>query len=166
MEGFCGGVIAAPATAPAVSCGPSGTSSNRTYKANSLPDQRLDQPLFVTIVTDRGPRRIEPRRQVRFRDNAAIPDGVDDLIPADDALALPDQESQKVEDLRLELNQRCSLAKLAPLSVQLKPIKLVAQSVKPQFRRGIKAIARSLGEGIPLGRNRRSRVKRRCGFSG
>jgi hypothetical protein len=64
---------------------------DRANEAEAFPRQCLDQLLLFACVADRGPGRVEAGRQCGIRDNAAVPDRVDDVVFADHALPVADQ---------------------------------------------------------------------------
>ena len=70
-------------------------------KAQALARDGADQPLLVAVVADRLADGIDPAGQRRFRDDAAAPDRRDQVVLADDAVAVLDQADQQVEHLRL-----------------------------------------------------------------
>src|SRR5262245_2918523 len=69
------------------------------HEAKALARQRLDQVLLLAGVADRVPGGIEAGRQRCIRDGAAIPDGTDEVVLADDALPIADQVVEQVEHL-------------------------------------------------------------------
>ena len=74
-------------------------------KANSLAQEGTDQPFIFTIVTNRASRSIDTAGKRRFRNDPPAPYGGKHLILADDPVAVAEQKFQKVEHLRLELNE-------------------------------------------------------------
>jgi hypothetical protein len=55
-------------------CGGAFLFAHRPHEAEALAAQRLDQPLAVAAVADRGTRRIDARRQRRIRNDPPVPD--------------------------------------------------------------------------------------------
>jgi hypothetical protein len=55
-------------------------------ETEALPRQCFDQALFVAGIADRAPDGIQARRQRRIGHAAPVPDGVDEVVLADDAL--------------------------------------------------------------------------------
>ncbi len=92
-------------------------------KADALARQRADQPLLVAIIADRGPRRVDAGRKCKFRHNASAPDGPEDIVLADDAVAIGDEVFQQVEDLRLHGDRGTSATQLAAIRVEHKIFK-------------------------------------------
>ncbi len=59
----------------------------------------LDEALFGAVVAERAAKRVDAGRDRAFRDDAAGPDGFDDLVFRDDAVVVADKQGQKVEHL-------------------------------------------------------------------
>src|ERR1700742_2125069 len=79
-------------------------------KADALAWQGLDQALFVSAVADRLAHGVDAGRERGFRNNPAVPDLVDELVPAHDVIAVTDEVQQQVEGLRLHRNSGCAAA--------------------------------------------------------
>ena len=78
-----------------------------------------DEDLFVAIIADRFPGRVDAARQRRLRDDAAAPDGVQNFILADDSIVVPDQKGEKIEDLGLDMHCLAAAAQLLPARIEL-----------------------------------------------
>ena len=74
-------------------------------------------------IADRLAGGGDPAAQGGFRDNPAIPDGVEDLVLADDAVVVLQQESQEIEYLRLQVHDFPAPAQLVPPKIQLIAVK-------------------------------------------
>ena len=64
---------------------------------------RADELLRLAVVAERVPRRLHAASHRRVRDDAAVPDLLDDLVPGNQALAVLDQQREQREHLRLEV---------------------------------------------------------------
>jgi hypothetical protein len=87
-------------------------------KAKAALVERADQGLFVPGVSDCSPRSIDPAAQGGFGDDPPIPNGIEDLVLADDAVAVLEEESQKVEDLWLDMHHCSAMTKFMPTKIQ------------------------------------------------
>src|SRR5215469_12103812 len=56
--------------------------------------------------------------QCRLRDNSTTPNTRDEVVLADDPVAVPHQINQKIEDLRLDRDQIGAVSELAPVDVK------------------------------------------------
>jgi len=92
-------------------------------KADALARERAYQPLPVAIVTDRSPRRIDAAGKRRFRYNAPAPDCLNNIVLADNAVAVGDKVLQQVKHLRLHLDECIPPAELAAIRVEHKIFK-------------------------------------------
>ena len=112
---------------PAESCAPetAGFLSHVADESEAFAGQGLDQCLRFPAVADRGARRIDARRQRRFGDDSAVPNGVDQIVFADDPVAILDQIEDEIEDLRLDRNKRRAAANFAAFDVK----KLLAETI-------------------------------------
>jgi hypothetical protein len=63
-----------------------------------------DQLLVFAAVADRRSRGVDAAGQGRIRHDPAVPDGSEQVVLADDAVAVLHQENQQVEHLRLDGN--------------------------------------------------------------
>ncbi len=73
-------------------------------EAHALARNGADQFLLLAAVADRLARGIDAAGQRRIRHDPAAPDRRDEIVLADDAVAIFDQENQEVEHLRLDRN--------------------------------------------------------------
>ncbi len=77
-----------------------------------------DQALLFAAVADRLADRIEMTGEGRFGDDPATPHCVQHVILADDALAVPNQIEQQIEDLRPDGDHLGPPGELAPVGVE------------------------------------------------
>ena len=96
---------------------------NDPDKANAFARDRADQPLLVTIVADGGPCCIDACGKRRFRYSPSAPDGFEDIVLADDAIAVGDEIFEKVKHLGLDRDERIPTAELAASRVEDKIFK-------------------------------------------
>jgi hypothetical protein len=62
--------------------------------------QSTNKALLLAVVPDRVTNCGDPTIERRFRNDAAIPDASNQIVPANDAAATPDKMKQNTEDLR------------------------------------------------------------------
>src|SRR5262245_57700296 len=67
----------------------------------------------------------------RLRDDASIPDLCDEIVLADDAVAIADQEDQEVEGLRCKGDQVSPATQLAAVRVERIVVEQIAQGLVP-----------------------------------
>jgi hypothetical protein len=108
--------------------------AHHTHEAQALAGQGLDQALPFAIVGDGAPRLADAAGERRFRDDAPVPDLSDQIVPADDALAVLDHERQQVEDLGLDGDQRLATAQLTPFRVERVVFEKITQIASPRPR--------------------------------
>src|SRR3954454_7722779 len=90
--------------------------------------QRLYQKLLLAGVADSVPGGIKPGRQRRLRDDAAIPDGAEDIVLRNDALSVADQIVEQIETLRRERDYLAASTQFATTQVKLTVCEEVAHS--------------------------------------
>jgi hypothetical protein len=76
-----------------------------TDKAQTLTRYGADQLLLVAAITDRFPRGIDTTCKSRVRHDPTGPNCTDEIVLADDPIAVLDQVNQEVEYLRLNRNR-------------------------------------------------------------
>jgi len=81
------------------------------------PVNGADQALRLAVIADGAPRRLDAARNGRVRDDASLPDLLDDLVARDDAIAVLDQQHEQIEHLRLDGDGRTIAAHLVGLGV-------------------------------------------------
>src|SRR5262245_22122352 len=77
------------------------------------PVKRANEALVVAAVAERAPCRADPGAQRRLRDDAPLPNRVEQLVLADEPVAVPNEMNQQVEYLRLDVNNHTSPAQLS-----------------------------------------------------
>ena len=82
-------------------------------------------------IADRAPSDIQARRQCSIGYDTPIPDGVDEVILADDALSVADQVIEQVEDLGRDGDDVRPAMQLAPVSVERERLEKIAQAAIP-----------------------------------
>jgi hypothetical protein len=65
---------------------------------------RSNKNLSGAVITQGAPRRAQARTERRFRDNASLPYGIDEIILADDSIGVSNQINEQVKDLGLNRN--------------------------------------------------------------
>src|SRR5438552_15366127 len=83
-------------------------------KADAFAVRGAKEALLLAVVGDRVARRIDPRAQRRFGDDASVAHGSEQIVLADDALAVAHREFEEVEDLRLAGDPRPAAPQPAP----------------------------------------------------
>src|SRR5262249_61071761 len=73
----------------------------------------------VAAVAERASRRADTGTQRRLRDDAALPDRVEQLILADRSITIANEIDQQVEHLRLDVNDRVGAPQLLPRHIDL-----------------------------------------------
>jgi hypothetical protein len=74
-------------------------------RSETFSRQCFDQPLLLAAVADRPARRIDAGSHRRIRHDTPIPDGVDQVVLADDAVPIADQVGEQIEHLRRDGDQ-------------------------------------------------------------
>src|SRR5262249_54348903 len=77
---------------------------NVADKTKSALVQRAYEALVATAVAERAPCRTDAGAQRRLRDDAALPNHVDELVLADDPIAVANEVNEQIEYLRLDMN--------------------------------------------------------------
>ena len=111
----CGGSARAPAAVA-----DSGLSSflYQSDEPEALARQRLDQTLFLAGIADRASSDIQAGREGRIGHNTPVPNGIDEVVLADDVLPVADQIVEQVEDLWRDGNGFRAAMQLAPVRVE------------------------------------------------
>src|SRR6516225_6403339 len=92
--------------------------SHVTDKAKALARNGAQETLILACVLYSLAHRIDATGQRRLRDDTAIPHLVEQLILADDAIAILDEIQQEVEDLRLERHAFAGATQLSPSHIK------------------------------------------------
>ncbi len=87
-------------------------------EAKALARDGADQLLVLAAVADRLARGVDAAGQRRIRHDPAAPDRSDEIILADDAVAVLQQVNQQVEHLRLDGNGLGTAAQLASVGIK------------------------------------------------
>ena len=87
-------------------------------EAVAAPVHGLDDLLLDAIVTDRSPGRGDAARQRRLADRATVPEPIEELVLRHDAIAPLEQEEQRVEYLRLDLDHATGPTQLVQVVVE------------------------------------------------
>src|SRR4029079_1304225 len=77
--------------------------------------------------SDRLPCGMDAAVECGVRDDPSLPDGCDQVVLADDMLAIVDQIDQQVEHLRLDRDQFAARAQFAAVGVQGKIVEEIQQ---------------------------------------
>jgi hypothetical protein len=78
---------------------------------------RSKQALALTAVADGFARRVDVTGQCRLRDDSPGPHGIQELVLADDVLAVPYQMEQQIEDLRPDGDLLGAASELPPARI-------------------------------------------------
>ena len=100
-------------------------------EAESLPWQRLDQALPLPGIADCSPDDVQARRQRCIRHAPPLPDRVDQVVLADDALPVADQVIEEVEDLWRNGDHLHPATQFAPVGVEYIVLEVIAQDANP-----------------------------------
>jgi len=65
-------------------------------------DDGANPALLLAVITDRAPDGIDPSCNRGLRNHAPIPNGCEEIVFANHAVAIPNQENQNVEHLRFD----------------------------------------------------------------
>ena len=91
---------------------------NVTNEAEAFAGDRSDEALFPTAIAYGFACRVDVTGQGQFGDDAATPHPVQQVILADDVLAVLQQIQQQIEDLRANRNRLGAPCELPPLLVE------------------------------------------------
>lgn len=101
--------------------------ANHTDKADALARQGSNKALRLPAIANRGANRIYPGAQCRFRYVASVPDSREQIISANDSLAVLDQIDKEIKDLRLQMDFSGAAAKFTPVRVESQVIETIDQ---------------------------------------
>ena len=87
-------------------------------EAKSLARDGADQLLIFAVVADRLSRGVDTAAQRRIRYDPAAPDRSDEIVLADEAVAVLHQVNQQVEDLWLDRNELETAAQFAAADIK------------------------------------------------
>ena len=77
-----------------------------------------DQVLMPAVVADCPARGVDPARERRFRNDPSLPDGVDQIVFADDTIMVFHEIHQQVEYLRLDGDLVTGAGELASIGIK------------------------------------------------
>jgi hypothetical protein len=84
----------------------------------TLAGDGVDEALLLAAVADGAAGGVNAAGEGGVGHDAAVPDAGDQVVLADHARAVADQEQQQVEDLRLDRRELARAAQLAPVGVE------------------------------------------------
>ena len=87
-------------------------------EAHAATRDGADQPLLVAIVADRPPRGVDAARQGGIRHDAAAPHRRDEIVLADDAVAVLHEMEKEIEYLRFDCNCCGATVQFAPVGIE------------------------------------------------
>ena len=87
-------------------------------EAKTLARDGADHGLILAAVADRLARGVDPARQRRFGDDAAVPDRLDQIVLGDDVVAVFDQVNQQIEHLRLDRDALAAAGQFAEVDIE------------------------------------------------
>ena len=93
--------------------------------------QCLDEALFLAGIADHTPGDIQTRRKRRIGHDTPVPNGVDEVVFADDALPVADQIIEQVEYLWRDGDDVRPAMQFAPVSVECVLLEEIAQAANP-----------------------------------
>jgi hypothetical protein len=97
-------------------------------ETEAFPRQRSDEALLLAGIADRTPDDIQAGRQHCIRNDTSVPNGIDQLILADDALPVADRVIEQIERLRRNRNDLRPTMQLAQISVKGVILEEIAQA--------------------------------------
>src|SRR4029079_10803001 len=100
-------------------------------ETKALARKRLDEALLLAGIADGSADSIQAGRKRSIGHNAAIPNGVDKVVLADDALPVSDQVFEQIEHLWCNRNDLCAAMQFAPVDVKCEFLEAIAQVTHP-----------------------------------
>jgi hypothetical protein len=91
---------------------------DRTHESKTLSWNRADELLVGTTVTDRLARGVNAAGQRRLCDNSPLPDPIDQIVLADDPIAIFEQVHQQIEYLGLDGDSFAAKAQFPPIGIK------------------------------------------------
>jgi hypothetical protein len=82
-------------------------------------EHRSNETLVGAAVAKRAPCGADAGAERRLRDDAALPNHVEQLFLADDPVAIANEVNDQIEDLRLDANNRSDAPQFVPRDVDL-----------------------------------------------
>src|SRR5262245_38349396 len=92
-------------------------------KAHAFAWDGAHEFLLPAAVTNCFAHRIDPAVESRIRNNTTAPNRCDEIILADDAIAVLDEIDQQIEDLRLDRDDRTGRTQFAALAIEREILK-------------------------------------------
>ena len=89
-----------------------------TYETHAFARQGADETLVFSGITNGASNGVHAGAQCRFRDDPPIPDGGDQVVLADNPVAVLDQIFEEIEDLRGNGDLLRPATQLAPVRVK------------------------------------------------
>ena len=102
--------------------------------------QCANEALVLAAVAERSPCRADAGAERRLRDGAPVPDRVDQLVLADDPIAVPNKVNEQIEHLRLDVNNRAGAPQLVSRDVDLEIGEAEIQSGPRWLSRGLRRL--------------------------
>jgi hypothetical protein len=102
-----------------------------TDETKALAWQCFDEALFLTGIADRPSSGIQAGRECRVGYDTPVPNGVDQVVFADDMLPVANQVVEQVEDLWRDSDQVSPPMQLAPVGVECVLLEEIAQAANP-----------------------------------
>jgi hypothetical protein len=93
--------------------------SHFTNETESTSGHRPYESLFRAGIADGSPRGAHSAGEGIVRYNPAIPYSPDELVFADDAVSMPHEVDEDVEDLRLDMHDGAVSIELTPIAIDL-----------------------------------------------
>ncbi len=87
-------------------------------KADALAGKRPHQTLRRTVVAERAAHRVDPRRQRRFGDDAPAPHLLQQIVLADDPVAVPHEIAKQIEGFGFEIYNLAAAAQFAAFDIE------------------------------------------------
>jgi len=108
------------------------SSADGRWKGEML-NQEHNEALFFSAVSNRATGGIQAGRKRGVRYDAATPNGVDEIVLADDALPVSDQVFEQIEYLWRNGNALSPALRFAPVGVEGVVLEEIAQGTFPQL---------------------------------
>ena len=105
--------------------------SDRTDESEAFTWQCLDEALLLAGIAKGSPGGIQARCKCSIGNDAAVPNGVDKIVLADDALPVDDQVFEQIEHLRRNGNDIWPAMQFAPAGVECELLEVIAQVANP-----------------------------------
>jgi hypothetical protein len=104
------------------------------HKAYALARQGTDETLVLPSVTDCASGSIDTGTQCGFRNDPTVPDCSDQIVSADNPIAVLDQVLKEIEDLRSHGNQIGPATQFAAVGVKPEVSEAIAQMAVPRTK--------------------------------